>query len=76
MEQKAKTRALLAAFGCALAYLLAGVLPVLVLCLVILQTPPAAWAILLVVGRMTVRPYCRCGPTRLRFTPVTLESQR
>lgn len=33
-----------------LAYLLAGVLPVLVLCLVILQTPPAAWAILLVVG--------------------------
>ena len=23
---------------------------------------------------MTVRPYCRCGPTRLRFTPVTLES--
>ena len=40
MEQKAKTRALLAAFGCALAYLLAGVLPVLVLCLVILQTPP------------------------------------
>ena len=33
-----------------LAYLLAAVLPVLVLCLVILQTPPAGWAILLVVG--------------------------
>ena len=37
-----------------LAYLLAGVLPVLVLCLVILQTPPAAWAILLVVGVLTL----------------------
>ena len=33
-----------------LVYLLGAVLPPLVLCLVILQTPPAAWAILLVVG--------------------------
>ena len=37
-----------------LAYLLAAVLPVLVLCLVILQTPPAVWAILLVVGVLTL----------------------
>lgn len=40
--------------GAHLAYLLAAVLPVLVLCLVILQTPPAVWAILLVVGVLTL----------------------
>lgn len=33
-----------------LVYLLVLTLPVLALCLIILQTPPAAWAILLVVG--------------------------
>lgn len=33
-----------------LVYLLLLTLPVLALCLIILQTPPAAWAILLVVG--------------------------
>lgn len=33
-----------------LVYLLILTLPVLTLCLIILQTPPAAWAILLVVG--------------------------
>ena len=33
-----------------LVYLLILTLPVLALCLIILQTPPAAWAILLVVG--------------------------
>ena len=36
--------------GESLVYLLGAVLPPLALCLVILQTPPAAWAILLVVG--------------------------
>ena len=36
--------------GESLVYLLCAVLPPLALCLVILQTPPAAWAILLVVG--------------------------
>lgn len=37
-----------------LAYLLIPVLPVLALCLVILQTPPAAWAILLVIGSLSL----------------------
>lgn len=40
--------------GESLVYLLLAVMPVLALCLIILQTPPAAWAILLVVGSMSL----------------------